>query len=62
MKARNLIIYAIMIVLGFLWILPIWPTVLLAFKGNQEFVVQKFWQLPSQSFFGPNLAKAWNQA
>lgn len=62
MKVRSLIIYTIMIVLGFLWILPIWPTVLLAFKSNQEFGIQRFWQLPSQNFFGPNLIKAWNQA
>lgn len=62
MSVRNLIIYIIMIVLGFLWLLPIWPTVLLAFKSNEEFGAQKFWQLPSQNFFGVNLVKAWNQA
>lgn len=62
MRTKSTIIYSTMIILVSLWILPIWPTVLLAFKNNQEFALQKFWEFPSQNFFGPNLIKAWNQA
>ncbi len=62
MRGKKAIIYGILIILCFLWILPIWPTVLVSFKSNQEFGIQKFWELPSQNAFWLNLIKAWNQA
>ncbi|MDD3715044.1 MAG: carbohydrate ABC transporter permease, partial [Atribacterota bacterium] len=62
MSWKKAIIYGILIILCFLWILPIWPTVLVSLKSNLEFGVQKFWELPSQNAFWSNLVKAWNQA
>ncbi|MCX6090528.1 MAG: carbohydrate ABC transporter permease [Candidatus Atribacteria bacterium] len=62
MKGTRFMMYLILIVLGFLWLLPVWPTIFVAFKSNQEFGVQKFWELPTQSFFWSNFFKAWTQA
>ncbi|HHT10326.1 MAG TPA: carbohydrate ABC transporter permease, partial [Candidatus Atribacteria bacterium] len=62
MSWKKAFIYGILIILCFLWILPIWPTVLVSLKSNLEFGIQKFWELPSQNAFWSNLVKAWNQA
>jgi multiple sugar transport system permease protein len=40
--------YLILIVLVLLWLLPVWTTFLVSFKSSQDFMSQKFYQLPTK--------------
>jgi len=59
MKAglRKIPIYIILVVLAFLWLLPIVSTLLVSFKNPQDFVSQKFYQLPTRVFLPQNFTK-----
>jgi multiple sugar transport system permease protein len=54
-SARRIPTYVILIVLVLLWILPVWTTFLVSFKSSQDFVSQKFYQLPTKVSFVDNL-------
>jgi len=52
--ARRIPTYLILIVLVLLWLLPVWTTFLVSFKSSQDFMSQKFYQLPTQVSFLDN--------
>ena len=54
---RKIPIYVILVVLAFLWLLPIVSTLLVSFKNPQDFVSQKFYQLPTRVFLPQNFTK-----
>ena len=54
---RKIPIYTILVVLAFLWLLPIVSTLLVSFKDPQDFVSQKFYQLPTRFFLPQNFTK-----
>jgi multiple sugar transport system permease protein len=47
--------YLILVVLVLLWLLPVWTTFLVSFKSSQDFMSQKFYQLPTQVSIVENL-------
>jgi len=47
-SARKLPTYLILIVLVLLWLLPVWTTFLVSFKSAQDFMSQKFYELPTR--------------
>jgi multiple sugar transport system permease protein len=53
--ARRIPTYVILIVLVLLWVLPVWTTFLVSFKSSEDFVSQKFYQLPTKVSFVDNL-------
>jgi len=53
--ARKIPTYMILIVLVLLWLLPVWTTFLVSFKSSEDFVSQKFYQLPTKVSFMDNL-------
>lgn len=54
---RKIPIYAILILLVLLWVLPVLTTFLVSFKSPQDFVSQKFYQLPTRLFLPQNFTK-----
>jgi multiple sugar transport system permease protein len=54
---RKIPIYIILVVLAFLWLLPIVSTLVVSFKNPQDFVSQKFYQLPTRLFLPQNFTK-----
>ncbi len=55
--ARKLPIYIIVIILVFIWVLPVWSSFLVAFKTPEDFVAQRFYQFPTKFAFIDNLNK-----
>jgi len=55
-------LYALLIIFNLVWILPIWPTILVACKTNIDFTRQAFWQLPTRMAFWENAVEAWTTA
>jgi multiple sugar transport system permease protein len=49
--ARKIPTYLILIVLVLTWLLPVWTTFLVSFKSSQDFMSQKFYQLPTKVSF-----------
>lgn len=47
-QVRKIPTYLILIVLVLLWVLSVWTTFLVAFKSSQDFVSQKFYELPTR--------------
>ncbi len=47
-------LYFIVVVLVFIWILPVWTTFLVSFKSAEDFVNQKFYQMPTKISFLDN--------
>ncbi len=54
---RKIPVYVVLLVLCILWLLPVVSTLVVALKGPQDFVSQKFYQLPTRIFLGQNLNK-----
>ena len=46
--------YLILVLLVLVWLLPVWTTFLVAFKSSQDFMSQKFYQLPTKVSFLDN--------
>jgi multiple sugar transport system permease protein len=51
---RKIPTYLILIVLVLLWLLPVWTTFLVSFKSSQDFMSQKFYELPTKVSFLDN--------
>ncbi len=54
-KAGQIPIYALLVILTLLWLLPVWTSFLVSFKGPSDFVSQTFYQLPTRFMFFQNL-------
>lgn len=54
---RKVPIYTVLLFLCLLWLLPVLSTVVVALKSPQDFVSQKFYQLPARINLGQNLNK-----
>lgn len=54
---RKAPVYVVLVVLAFLWLLPVVSTLLVSFKDPQDFVSQKFYQLPTRFFLLQNFTK-----
>ena len=52
---RKAPVYLVLIALTVLWLLPAASSFLVSFKSSQDFVSQKFYQLPTQIYFFKNL-------
>jgi len=52
--ARKIPTYLILVVLVLAWLLPVWTTFLVSFKSSQDFMSQKFYQLPTKVSFLEN--------
>jgi multiple sugar transport system permease protein len=52
--ARKIPTYLILVVLVLTWLLPVWTTFLVSFKSSQDFMSQKFYQLPTKVSFLEN--------
>jgi multiple sugar transport system permease protein len=48
MVLKKSILYIIIIILILIWLLPIWTSFLAAFKSPEDFINQKFYELPSE--------------
>jgi multiple sugar transport system permease protein len=59
--ARKIPIYLILIVLAALWITPVFFTFIVSVKNPQDFVSQKFYQMPTKFFFLDNLRQVIKQ-
>lgn len=57
-RSRRIPTYIILVVLVFLWLLPVWTTFLVSFKSSQDFVSQQFYQLPTVFALFDNLKNA----
>ena len=51
---RKIPTYLILIVLVLLWLLPVWTTFLVSFKSSQDFMAQRFYNLPTKVSFLDN--------
>jgi multiple sugar transport system permease protein len=54
-SAHKLPTYLILIILVLAWLLPVWTTFLVSFKSAQDFMSQKFYELPTKVSFLDNL-------
>jgi multiple sugar transport system permease protein len=52
---RLIPVYAVLVILVLLWLLPVWTSFLASFKGSEDFVSQTFYQLPTKFMFFQNL-------
>lgn len=59
---QKLLLYIVAIILCLLWLLPVWPSVLVAFKSVGEYTRQSFWELPAHSHLAENMRYAWSEA
>ena len=57
-RARNIPIFIILIVLVALWVLPVWTSMLLSTKSAEEYMRQTFYQLPTKFAFIDNFKEA----
>lgn len=55
-------LYAFVTALCLLWLLPIWPSLLVSLKNTAEYTSQAFWQFPAASHFLENIRYAWTEA
>ncbi len=55
-RARSIPLYAVLVILAILWLLPAVSSLLVAAKSSQDFVSQTWVQLPSRFSFFANLA------
>jgi multiple sugar transport system permease protein len=55
LKVRNIPIYIILIVLVFLWLLPVWTSFFLSTKTVEDYISSKFYQLPRKIVFIDNM-------
>jgi multiple sugar transport system permease protein len=53
---RKIPVYAVLVVLTLMWLLPVASSFLVSFKSSQDFVSQTFYQFPTQFYFFRNLA------
>jgi multiple sugar transport system permease protein len=60
-NARKIPIYLILIVLTVMWIAPVFFTFIVSFKNAQDFVSQKFYQMPTKFAFLDNLKQVMKQ-
>jgi multiple sugar transport system permease protein len=56
-KLRELPVFIILIILALVWFLPIWTSFLASFKSAEDFVSQRFFELPTRFAFQDNLKK-----
>ncbi|MGI6567646.1 MAG: carbohydrate ABC transporter permease [Firmicutes bacterium] len=59
---RRMIVYLVVVPLCLIWLLPVWTSLLVAFKNLDDYAGQSFWQLPSQWYLVENLKYAWTKA
>jgi len=57
-KTRNFPIYIILIVLAFLWFLPVWTSLLLSTKSPADYISQKFYEMPTKLAIVDNFKEA----
>ena len=48
-------VYAVLVLLAVMWLLPVASSFLVSFKSSEDFVSQTFYQLPTQIYFFRNL-------
>ncbi|NMB24091.1 MAG: carbohydrate ABC transporter permease [Firmicutes bacterium] len=59
---RKILVYVMIVPLCLVWLLPVWTSLLVAFKNCDDYARQSFWQLPSQWYFLENMKYAWTTA
>jgi ABC-type glycerol-3-phosphate transport system permease component len=58
-SVKKSLLHLVMIVLTVVWILPIVFSLLIGFKTTDEYLRQRFWELPRTAAILTNLASAW---
>lgn len=54
-RAHRIPIYSILVILVLLWTLPVWTSLLLSTKSAEEYIRQRFYELPTHFAFVDNL-------
>ncbi len=60
MKQNRITAYIVVGFVALVWVLPIWSSLLTAFKSNVDYITQDFWELPTEFYFFNNLKEVLN--